>query len=268
MKMLQRYWGLMSVQIKKAMVYRFSLVISFVADVVKTIVMLTVWVAVFRQQIIFDGFDYSMMITYLLISQTLNNIYGFHNAAERLIASKIIKGTIGFDLLQPVRFTTARLAENLGQTVIQVAFAVLMFLGFKMTVCEFAVPSSGSHAIFFLVSASIGFFIMFAVSLLSGLLSFWTMSSWGVRNAKNAIVSFFSGAVVPIDLLPGWLQNVMNVLPFKNIIYVPTFIYMGKYTAQEMMTNIVMQLCWAVGLWLLVNFLFNMAIRKVSINGG
>ena len=103
---------------------------------------------------------------------------------------------------------------------------------------------------------------------MSGLLAFWTMSSWGLRNAKNAIVNFFSGALVPIALLPGWLQGIVNVLPFKNIIYVPTMIYMGQYSLQEAAMNIGLQLFWAAALWLLTKALFGLSIRKVSINGG
>lgn len=268
MKMLQRYWGLLIVNLQNAMTYRFNLLTSFLADVVKTTVMLAVWIVVYRQRSTIAGFDYPMMITYLLISQALNNIYGFHNAAERLITGKITKGTIGFDLLKPVRFTTARLAENLGQTVLQAIFAILMIIGFKMFMPELSLPASGAYALLFAVSACIGFFIMFSVSLMSGLLAFWTMSSWGLRNAKNAIINFFSGALVPIVLLPGWLQGIVNVLPFKNIIYVPTMIYMGQYSVQKALGGIGLQLFWAAGLWLLTKALFGLAIRKVSINGG
>jgi len=268
MRMLQRYWGLLVVNMQKAMAYRFSLLTSFLADVVKTVVMLAVWIAVYRQRSTIAGFDYPMMITYLMISQTLNNIYGFHNAAERLITSKIHKGTIGFDLLKPVSFTTARLAENLGQTILQVIFAVLMIIGFKMFMPELSLPASGVYALMFVVSACIGFFIMFSVSLMSGLLAFWTTRSWGLRNAKNAIVNFFSGALVPIALLPSWLQSIVNVLPFKNIIYVPTMIYMKQYSLQEALDCIGLQLFWVAALCLMTKALFGLVIRKVSINGG
>lgn len=267
-KMLQRYWGLFNINLQRSMAYRFSFFNSFLADVVKTCVMLAVWMAVYRQRSTIAGFDYPMMITYLLISQALNNIYGFHNAAERLITGKIQKGTIGFDLLKPVDFTTARLAENLGQTAIQIGFAVVTLLGFKLFVPELSAPASGVHALLFIVSSCTGFFIMFFVSLMSGLLAFWLMNSWGLRNAKNAIVNFFSGALVPIALLPGWMQAVMNVLPFKNIIYVPVMIYMGQYDVHTALLNIGLQLFWVVALWMLAKALFGLAIRRVSINGG
>jgi len=167
-KKLQKYWGLFNINLQKSMVYRFSFFSSFLADVVKVCVMLAIWVAVYKQRSTISGFDYPMMITYLLISQGLNNIYGFQNAAERLITSKIMNGTIGFDLLKPVSFTNARLAENLGQTTLRVVFVILMLLGFKFFISELSAPFSAIYAILFIISSFTGFFIMFSISLMSG----------------------------------------------------------------------------------------------------
>lgn len=265
---LQKYWGLFNINLQRSMVYRFSFFASFLADVVKTCVMLAIWVAVYKQKSTIAGFDYAMMITYLLISQALNNIYGFNNAAERLVTAKIMKGTIGFDLLKPVNFINARFAENLGQTALQVVFVILMLLGFKIFMSELAAPVSAMYSILFIISSFVGFLIMFSISLMSSLFSFWLMNSWGIRNVKNAIVNFFSGALIPILMLPEWLQGIVNVLPFKNIIYVPTMIYMGQYSIENALLNMGLQVFWAVALWISMQGLFTLAIRKVSINGG
>ena len=91
---LERYYALFSANLQEAMVYRFAFFTNFLAEVVKTIVMLEVWMAVYRQRSTVAGFDYSMMVTYLLVSQAVNNVYGFRNDAERPISEKIRKGTI------------------------------------------------------------------------------------------------------------------------------------------------------------------------------
>lgn len=98
--------------------------------------------AVYRQRSTVAGFDYSMMVTYLLVSQAVNNVYGFRNDAERPISEKIRKGTIVFDLLRPVKFVNARLAENVGQTILQVFFAILALLGFRVFLPELSGPPS------------------------------------------------------------------------------------------------------------------------------
>ena len=62
---LERYYALFSANLQEAMVYRFAFFTNFLAEVVKTIVMLEVWMAVYRQRSTVAGFDYSMMVTYL-----------------------------------------------------------------------------------------------------------------------------------------------------------------------------------------------------------
>ena len=265
---IRKYYAFFSANLQEAMVYRFAFFNNFLAELIKVCVMLAVWMAVYRQRSTIAGFDYPMMITYLLVSQAVNNIYGFRNDAERPISNKIRKGTIVFDLLRPVKFVNARLAENLGQTVFQVLFAVLMMSGFHIFIPELSGPSSGLHGILFVFSVSAGFLIMFSVSIMSGLLSFWLMNNWGLRNAKAAIVNFFSGALVPIVMLPEWMQKVMNILPFKNIVYVPTMIYMGQYGIRESLLSIGIQIFWAAAMWLMAKGLFRLAIRRVSVNGG
>lgn len=266
-KMLERYYALFSANLQEAMVYRFAFFTNFLAEIVKTLVMLEVWIAVYKQRSTVAGFDYSMMVTYLLVSQAVNNVYGFRNDAERPISEKIRKGTIVFDLLRPVKFVNARLAENVGQAILQVFFAILTLLGFRIFLSELCAPASIFHGLLFAVSVIVGFFIMFSVSIMSGLLSFWLMNNWGLRSAKTAIVNFFSGALVPIAILPGWLQRIMNVLPFKNIVYVPTMIYMGQYGVRETFAYIGIQIFWAIVMWLAAKWLFRLAIRRVSING-
>lgn len=267
-KTLERYYALFSANLQQSMAYRFGFFTSFLAEVIKICVMLAVWMAVYRQRSTIAGFDYPMMVTYLLVSQAVNNVYGFKNDAERLISKKIMDGSIVFDLLRPVGFVNARLAENAGQTILQVAFSGLTLLGFKLFLPELSGPSSAAHGLLFIASMCAGFFIMFSVSAMSGLLAFWLMNNWGLRSAKVAIVNFFSGALVPIAMMPGWMQGVMEALPFKNIVYVPTMIYMGQYDIKETFVRIGMQIFWAVAMWLLAKALCGLAIRRVSVNGG
>ena len=267
-KTLERYYALFSANLQQTMAYRFGFFTSFLGEVVKRCVMLAVWMAVYRQRSTIAGFDYPMMVTYLLVSQTVNNVYGFKNDAERLISKRILDGSIVFDLLRPVGFVNARLAENAGQTVLQAVFSGLTLLCFKLFLPELSGPASLVYCLLFAVSMCAGFFIMFSVSAISGLLAFWLMNNWGLRSAKAAIVNFFSGALVPIAMMPGWMQGVMEALPFKNIVYVPTMIYMGQYDIRETFVRIGMQIFWAAVMWLLAKALCGLAIRRVSINGG
>ena len=73
-KMLEKYYALFSASLQQSMAYRFGFFTSFLGEVMKICVMLAVWMAVYRQRSTIAGFDYPMMITYLLVSQTVNNV--------------------------------------------------------------------------------------------------------------------------------------------------------------------------------------------------
>ena len=73
---------------------------------------------------------------------------------------------------------------------------------------------------------------------------------------------------MPLSMLPGWMQGVMNVLPFKGIVYVPTMIYMGQYDVASALGQIAVQLVWVVIMYALTRLTFGLAIKKISINGG
>lgn len=255
-------------EMEQAMAYRGAFFTSFLADVVATLVKLFVWIAVFQQRSTVAGFTYPMMITYLLISQTINNIYAFKNDASRTISTKIRKGTIVFDLLRPVDFVNARLSENLGQTLLQVIFSFCMLGVFSLFFPELSGPASVGHFCLFVISLVLSYIIMLSVCLLSGLLSFWLMNNWGIRNVRMALVSFLSGALVPISMLPGWMRVILEYLPFKGIIYTPTMIYMGQYGGNEMLLQLCLQLFWAAFMWIGTRMLFAKAVKRVTVNGG
>jgi len=57
---------------------------------------------------------------------------------------------------------------------------------------------------------------------------------------KKAIFDFFSGAVIPLQLLPLSTQKIVGILPFKNIVFIPTLIYLGKFTIYKSILRILL----------------------------
>ena len=250
------------------MVYRVSFFSSFMASIIEFFVMLCIWIMVFRSKSTIAGFDYGQMITYLCISQGITAIYGWNNAIEQTVFKKIKKGDIVFDLLKPVNFNLARVAEGAGGSVIQIIFVCLLLLIIKLFLPMLQGPAGNLQFVMFIVSLILGFCIMSAVSLMAGLTSFFLMNYWGLYYTKKAIIDFFSGSLIPLALLPGWLQQVNKFLPFSSIVYTPVMIYMGQFRTQDMAWAIGKQLMWVVILALFSRFLYRLAIKKVTVNGG
>ena len=87
----------------------------------------------------------------------------------------------------------------------------------------------------------------------------------------NFTIFFSAGLFIPLDLLPQAIQNILNVLPFKYLIYIPTKIYLGSYTTDlsgGLMSSvyfpIIIQLVWCVVLFSIASFVWTLAKKKFS----
>ncbi|MDT8719289.1 ABC-2 family transporter protein [Clostridium sp. 19966] len=90
----------------------------------------------------------------------------------------------------------------------------------------------------------------------------------GLNNLLSAIITVFSGSLVPLSIFPDWIKPVLTALPFSGLIDYPCEIYTGIMPAAGVPQLFLRQLLWiviltAVGRWNLARFL-----KKTVIQGG
>ena len=77
------------------------------------------------------------------------------------------------------------------------------------------VPASIWSFILFLLTLILGTILVIGIAMLIYVIMFYTTSSKGLFNVYAVIAEFFAGSVVPIPFMPGWLQNICYILPFR-----------------------------------------------------
>lgn len=268
MTALTKYTSLIAMNLRKRVQYPFDFVTTFLQAAVQMSVLYAIWIQVFADTGTIGGLSRREMITYLFLSQILLVIYGFKNAPDRLISQNIKSGDISLDLIKPLRFTSARLFENIGDTLMNVFYAVVLGIALYLIFPAFHAPAGIAAFLLFIISTVLSYMTEFCISAITGFFTFYTMNFWGLHYAKKAVVDFLSGALVPLTLFPLWAQSIFNYLPFKNIIYIPVMIYMGKYSLLQSVYQIAFQLIWTAVLWLLAEGVYKRAVRRIEINGG
>lgn len=141
-----------------------------------------------------------------------------------------------------------------------------MLLGFLLL--GIAPPASVLAALLFLVSVGLGFLIKFLITFMVALLCFWTTNGLGLIWAQTAVINLFSGALIPLQILPGWLQSVALAAPFQGIVYTPVMIYMGAIEGAALWMALGLQLFWVIALWWLVRLMWMPALRTLDLQGG
>jgi ABC-2 type transport system permease protein len=128
-------------------------------------------------------------------------------------------------------------------------------------------PNLGSLGLFVL-SMVLSPLLVVAISMFIYILTFVTLSSYGARLIVGVLADFLMGGLIPIPLMPDWLQRILNWLPFRYIADLPYRLYSGNIVGVDAFRQIEVQFVWVVALIIAGKLCFRRVLRNVVIQGG
>ena len=211
------------------------------------------------------GLSLQQTINYVLIAQIL----------APMVESRFIftlgfllrEGQISVELLRPVDMQFRYLAENLAELATDLVFkAPLLLVAWLLYGLE--LPADPLRWGAFAVALLLGRLVFFFFNWLFASLAFYTTETWGLSVLYEGIAKFFSGALLPLTILPGWLQLIAMALPFAQVLFAPVALLTGITPLAEAPRVWLVQLLWLAGLAVVSRFAFGRALRKVTVQGG
>lgn len=265
--MLQGYLKLMRVELQTMLSYRAAFIIWAVGALLRSYFLFLFWVAVYRSRQIVGGIPISVMITYATLSTIQSNYFLYGSPRRWRLQERIREGNIVIDLLRPYHFLLAMFAGDLGEMLASVPLlgATLIFAFFMGAM---HLPATFGAGIAYLLSLFLGFILNFLVTTIISLVAFWTFELSGIDWMSNLLISFLSGALIPLWFLPAFLQQLVGFLPFTGIVYFPVAIYVGEIKGQALWLSFVNQMFWSVVLILLALWIWKSAQHKLVVQGG
>ncbi|HET9347160.1 MAG TPA: ABC-2 family transporter protein [Candidatus Limnocylindrales bacterium] len=101
-----------------------------------------------------------------------------------------------------------------------------------------------------------------------GLVTFWTTRVGPVFDVFFTAELLLSGRLVPMSLMPEWVQDVAFYLPFQWTFGFPIESLIGQLSAQQLIGGLLMQLLWIVIGTVIVMIGWRFAVRRFSSVGG
>lgn len=251
---------------KQYLAYNIWVWMEFIVQIMTMTIFVHFWRAVYANASApLGGLSLQQTINYILLAQIVAPL-----VQNRVIFSfgfLIQSGQIAVELVRPVDFQLRHYVQELGGLLV---FAVqkLPLLLLAWLVFGLQLPADpaawGAFAVSFVLGASIIFFF----DTLFACLAFYTTETWGLSVVRSGVAAFFSGALLPLTMLPEWLQRIGNLLPFAQSLYIPTSFLSGITPVSDAPRVWLVQLAWLVGLWVASRAVFNVAVRKVTVQGG
>jgi len=212
------------------------------------------------------GLTLAEMITYVAISW-IGRSFTFNNIMRDL-KEMIQSGTISTQLIKPYHVQTMMMFEAIGEA----GFRLLMFTLPIMVVVVpvFGITGAPEPSLYFwtFVSFCLALVIHSQLNFLLGCLAFSMKNIQGVMRAKMVSMDFLTGVVVPFTFFPEIVQRVLEFFPFQAISYIPVTIYLGKRQGDALFAAILLQVAWAVLLFLLGRFVWRQSVKRVIVQGG
>ena len=265
--------GLLDVYVQEAKLaiaeqiqYRVANYMYMLGMVAEPVIYLVVWQTVAAQQGgAVAGITAGQFAAYYIVWTLVRNInivftpYGWEE--------RIREGRLSAQLLRPLFPIVEDLGFFLGwkPVVILLWLPIALFLSLvfrpelhpgPLNVAVFAVSLLGAYLIRSLNQSSLG------------LITFWTTRVGPIFELYIAVELLLSGRLVPMALMPEWVQSLANVLPFQWTFGFPIEALVGNLTAEELLRGLGMQLFWIALGAVLVRVVWRFAVRRYSAVAG
>lgn len=209
-------------------------------------------------------------ISYIWLTQAFLGIVALWTR-DGEIMELIRSGNIAYELTRPLdiynywycRGIAMRTAPTLLRCIPLFSVVFLLPRGFGLML-----PFSLPYGLLFVLSLLLAILLVSAISNLTYMLTMLSVSGDGIILIMAVLGELLSGMLIPLPLMPDWIQGVINILPFRGILDTPFRIYLGNIPPSAILPSLLHQAIWIVLLIVLGKLIFTPMRRRVTIQGG
>lgn len=214
------------------------------------------------------------LVDYIWLGQALLMMLPW--SADPELARMVRSGDIGYERLRPVdtyaywyaRAVARRTATPLLRAVPMVITASLVLPALGLSGWALTAPDDMAAAALFALSLLLVIALASAFSTLLDVLVVATLSERGVNIFVAPLAIVFSGNLVPLPLLPEWLQPVLRHQPFAGLVDFPLRIYSGNLQGAAALSALGWQAFWIVVLVALGKLTMTRVMSRLQVQGG
>jgi ABC-2 type transport system permease protein len=263
LKIFQRLW---QVNWAEQWQYRANLLMYLLYWLVSPIIYLAVCTSIAKANGSVNGLTANDFVTYYMTLLVVDQITS--NIVIHTFAYKVQDGTLSGELVRPIHpMLTNALVNN-------IAFKALTIMGFiPVWIILFFLyrPEYSSVTLTGILIAIpallLGFFVGYLLTATVTSLAFWTTRVYSIHEFYFALMTLFSGQFVPLTLMPKFVQDVAQYLPYQLQIYFPIEIILGKLSNAQIVQGFVVGFIWLGVAIVLFNWVWRNGVKRFSAVG-
>jgi len=265
---LGRKWGkyaaVGAVTVKQQLQYRLDFVFRAMFLLLILYVFIQLWRAAYGGggNEVVAGFTLKMIVWYLVFTEAVTM------ACPPLcvkVEDEVKSGDIALRLIRPQSYVGFHYMTFVGEAAVR--FTVQLAAGSAIAWAFMGPPSFGwgwaELAVLLPGALSVAFLLNMAVALCA----FWVEETRGMEFVLHKLQFTVGGMLLPLELMPEWLQRICAWLPFQAMLYLPARAAVvpepGLFAGYA-----AIQWAWAAALAAVCALVYRKGVRRLHVNGG
>jgi ABC-2 type transport system permease protein len=255
--------ALLRIGLAETVAYRAEFIIWMLTTTLP-LVMLGLWTSV-AAEAPFRGFESKDFVAYYLAALIVRNVTG--NWAAWQINEEIRSGTLSMRLLRPIHPFAGYAATHLSAVPLRALIALPITVILLLSSARDVLADTPAELALFAVSLAGAWLLTLAIMVTIGALAFWIERSMGIFDVYMGVFAVLSGYLVPLALMPGWIQTVAEHAPFRYMLSAPVEILIGQAEGEAALRLVATQLGWAAGMVVVALATWRAGIRRFEAYG-
>ena len=268
------YAAIVSARFRMLLQYRAAAIAGLWTQIFFGLVFLGVFEGFYRSTSGARPMSFPQVVSYIWLGQALLGMLPWNADAD--VRAMVRTGAVAFELCRPIdlyglwyaRALAWRTAPTVLRAVPMCVIAALILPLVGLGEWRLAPPPSVASGIAFAATLVGTLLLGCAMTTLINISLLWTISGDGIVILMTALVTFFSGMLIPLPLFPDWAQPIIQALPFAGLVDLPFRVFTGHIPPQAAISVLRHQLLWTAALVLFGRWLLARGLRRIVVQGG
>ncbi len=266
-------WCILRTSIAERLAYRGDFAFATLVRFLPIVTQVFLWGAIYKatgpgDTTVINSYTYGDMVAYsllVMVGRAFSSMPGLTTG----IARDIRDGTIKKFLIQPIDMLDYLFWHRVAHKLVYYVIAFVPFaLVFWLCGNYFRSWPDTVTLIGWGLSLVLAFMIGFLIESLMGLVAFWFLEVSSLVFVYMLASYFLSGHMLPLDWLPSPASDVIRLLPFKYLAFVPAAVLLNKYDHQQLLIELSLGFGWVIVLYFLNRLALARGLRRYSAYGG
>lgn len=261
---MHKYLSLFATTIQEIFAYRLNMLMWRVRQIFVFLIPFFIWHSLLGSGGDIYGYSFAAIMTYLFGTTVLRSLVMGSRTID--LGWMINSGQLTIPLMRPIGIFRFFFVRDLADKLFNLSFiAIEIPLLIWILHPPVFIQTNPIQLLLAVISIALAILIYFFINIIFGSLGFWSRDVWAPRFLLMVIMEFATGAMFPLDMLPGVWQKVMLLTPFPYLLYVPLKIYLSQDS--RTMGYLLLALTWMVALGFLARFIWKKGMKSYEAEG-